>query len=110
MNRRIRIALVATLALGATALGTTLARQVVAAPAGAEAVQEGKTGIAWEVQPAEVVIFLDEKKIGTAGELKFTEAKPGKHTVKLMRGKDETEMEVSVKKGQSLKFVYQFED
>lgn len=67
-----------------------------------------KTGISWEVEPASVVIILDDKKLGEAGNLKFTEAKPGKHVVKLMLGKDETEMEVNVKKGQALKFTFSF--
>lgn len=114
MNHR---TLITTLVLtGATLGALVVARQAMAVPsttpqAGAEPVQaDAKTGIAWEVQPAEVVIYLDEKRIGTAGDTKFSDAKPGKHTVKLMRGKDETEMEVVVKKGQSLKFVYQFED
>lgn len=100
-----------TLAAGvltSSLLGAHLALAGPDAPAVAEVAD--KTGIAWEVAPSEVIIFLDDKKLGTAGDLKFTEAKPGKHTVKLMRGKDETEMEVNVKKGQALKFVYQFED
>lgn len=109
MTRHMRFGLITVLVLAATSVSALAARGAWAKPT-AEAVQEGKTGISWEVQPAEVVIYLDDKKIGTAGELKFSEAKPGKHTVKLMRGKDETEMEISVKKGQALKFVYQFED
>ncbi len=108
MTRHMRFGLFTVLALAATSVTAAVANGPDAPVV--EAVQEGKTGITWEVQPAEVVIYLDEKRIGTAGDLKFTEAKPGKHTVKLMRGKDETEMEISVKKGQALKFIYQFED
>jgi hypothetical protein len=67
-----------------------------------------KTGISWEVEPAEVVIMLDGKRIGEAGKLKFTSAKPGKHTIKLMNGKDETEADVVVKKGETLKFTFSF--
>lgn len=121
MTSTLRYGLFTALVLGGVSLAALASREVSAAPDAqyAEPVQgegkegkanEGKTGIAWEVQPAEVVIFVDDKRIGTAGELKFTEAKPGKHTVKLMRNKDETEMEVNVKKGQAIKFVYQFED
>jgi hypothetical protein len=118
MTSTLRYGLFTALVLGGVSLAALASREVSAAPQ-AEPVQaegkegkanEGKTGIAWEVQPAEVVIFVDDKRMGTAGELKFTEAKPGKHTVKLMRNKDETEMEVNVKKGQAIKFVYQFED
>lgn len=68
-----------------------------------------KTGINWDVQPAEVVIFLDDRRLGEAGKLKFTETKPGKHNVKLMLGKDETEADVTVKKGQTLKFTFSFD-
>lgn len=71
---------------------------------------EGDTGIEWEVAPPSVVIFLDGKKLGEAGGLKFTKSTPGKHTVKLLNGKDETEMEVSLKKGQTLKFTFAFDE
>lgn len=92
-------------------LSVPLVRAAQAAPP--EPVKDGaekaeKTGISWEVEPASVVIILDDKKLGEAGNLKFTEAKPGKHVVKLMLGKDETEMEVNVKKGQALKFTFSF--
>lgn len=118
MTSTLRYGLFTALVLGGMSLAALVSREVSAAPDAHDAApvqgegkaNEGKTGITWEVQPAEVVIFVDDKRIGTAGELKFTEAKPGKHTVKLMRNKDETEMEVNVKKGQAIKFVYQFED
>jgi len=98
--------LILTTALGAAALGSIAG---IAVAADTHEVQ-GKTGISWQVSPDEVVIYLDDKKVGTAGSLKFSDAKPGKHTVKLMRGKDETEMDVVVKKGEALNFIYQFED
>jgi hypothetical protein len=69
-----------------------------------------KTGISWKVAPANVVIFVDGKKVGEAGALQFTETKPGKHAVKLTKGKDETEMEVSVKKGEVVNFEFEFTD
>lgn len=70
----------------------------------------GKTGIEWKVSPAHVQIFLDGKKIGDAGSLTFTEAQPGKHAVKLVKGGDETEMEVKVNKGQVVKLEFEFTD
>lgn len=101
--RRLHAALL-TIGLAAPALAHL-------APASAEETEvQAKTGIAWQVSPEQVIIFLDDKKLGTAGQLKFTDAKPGKHTVRLVRGKDETEMDVNVKKGEALSFVYQFED
>jgi uncharacterized membrane protein len=55
-------------------------------------------------------VFLDGKKLGTAEKLKFTATKPGSHVVKLMKDKDETEMEIDVKKGQTLKFEFSFDE
>jgi hypothetical protein len=69
-----------------------------------------KTGIEWKVVPSHVVVWLNGKKLGEAGSLKVTETKPGKHAVKLTRGGDETEMEVSVKKGEVVKFEFEFTD
>ena len=101
-----------TLTIAALTSSLMVPLWVGAAPTGqATPVKEekaDKTGISWEVEPASVVIILDDKKLGEAGNLKFTEAKPGKHVVKLMLGKDETEMEVNVKKGQALKFTFSF--
>jgi hypothetical protein len=70
----------------------------------------GKTGISWQVSPANVVIFLDGKKVGEAGAAKFTETKPGKHAVKLVKDKDETEMDIDVHKGEVKTFTFEFTD
>lgn len=69
-----------------------------------------ETGIQWTVSPPEAVVFLDGKKLGTAGNLKFTKATPGKHTIKLTKGGDEAELEVKVTKGQVLQFNYSFSE
>lgn len=68
------------------------------------------TGIAWHVEPAGVEIYLDGKKIGVAGELEWTASTPGRHTVRLVNGGDETEMDVGLKKGQTLKFTFVFDE
>lgn len=70
----------------------------------------GGTGIEWHVEPEGVEIYLNGKKIGEAGRISFTPTKPGKHAVRLVRVKDETEIDVEVKKGQTLKFTFKFED
>lgn len=67
-----------------------------------------KTGIEWQVSPEDVEIFLDGKRVGVAKDLKFTASNPGKHTVRLLRGGDETEMEIQVTKGQVLRFSFDF--
>lgn len=103
---------IAKLFTSLTAVGVLAGAMFVVSSArtpAAEAAPQDKTGINWEVEPATVVIYLDDKRLGEAGKLKFTDAKPGKHTVKLVNGKDETEAEIVVKKGQSLKFAFSFD-
>lgn len=67
-----------------------------------------KTAIAWKVTPSNVIIYLDGKKLGAAGDLTETKTRPGKHTVKLVKGGDETEMDVKVNKGHVLTFTFEF--
>ena len=67
-----------------------------------------QTAIQWEIEPSSVVVYLDKKKLGRAGDLKRTPAKPGRHTVRLVKGKDETEIDIQVTKGQLLRFVLDF--
>ena len=69
-----------------------------------------KTAIQWEVKPTSVVVYLDKKKLGRAGELSRTPTKPGRHTIRLVKGKDESEIEIEVTKGQILRFVLDFSD
>lgn len=78
-----------------------------AAPAKAEA---NKTGIEWKVEPAEVIVHLDGKKLGKAADLKFTTTAPGRHTILLVNGGDEEELEVKVNKGQTLRVEYTFSE
>lgn len=116
MNNRWLKALSLGLVLAALGVAGANASATPAEDAGAKAVpvadkkNAGKTGIEWKVAPAHVVIFLDGKKLGDAGTLKFTETKPGKHAVKLTKGGDETEMEVKVNKGEVVKFEFEFTD
>lgn len=70
----------------------------------------GATGIEWQIEPEGVEIYVDGKKVGEAGKVQFTALKPGKHSVRLVRHKDETEIDVDLKKGQTLKFAFKFED
>ncbi|MCK6544680.1 PEGA domain-containing protein [Myxococcota bacterium] len=93
----------------ALTLGTAATAAVAGAPEAAPVSDaKGKTGISWKVGPENVEIWLDGKKLGSAGTLTFTETKPGKHTVRLTKGGDETEMEVKVAKGEVLKFEFEF--
>ncbi len=69
-----------------------------------------RTGIHWKIEPSTVKIFVDGKLVGVAGKTEFTKAKAGKHTVRLVNGEDEAEMDVQLKKGQVLRFRYAFEE
>ncbi len=67
-----------------------------------------KTGIAWNVTPGHVEIYLDGKKIGKAADLKQTITKKGRHSIGLKKGGDEVEFDVKVVKGQILRIDYEF--
>ena len=95
----------AALAVGGFATPDTRAAEPVKAKAKA-----AETGIAWKVSPSNVVIHLDGKRLGEAGELTLTETKPGMHTVLLVKGEDETEIDIKVTKGQVLQFSYEFSE
>jgi hypothetical protein len=74
--------------------------------------KEGKTGIEWAVSPSDAIVFLDGKKLGEAGKLegKVTSANPGKHSIKLVKGGDEQEMDVKVTKGQVVRVEFSFSE
>ena len=96
-------------------LAVLLSTPVLASPAPDRGAPVAKkkivTGIEWQVDPGKVVIFLDGKKLGDAESLKgkVSKTRPGKHGVKLINGLDETEMDIQVSKGQTLKFTFTFE-
>jgi hypothetical protein len=104
-------------ALVSLATATALAEPSrTAAEQGGETVStkkaQTKTGIQWNVSPANALVYLDGKKLGSAGDLtgKITKADPGKHTIKLTKGGDEQEMEVKVVKGQVLRIDFEFSE
>lgn len=107
MNRLPTLALVAF--LGATVFAYR-PHAVAAEPTADKKAAANKTGISWKIEPAHVVVFLDGKKLGEAGSLGFTTTGPGKHSVKLTKGDDETEMDVTVKKGEVLQVSFSFDE
>lgn len=68
------------------------------------------TALVFEIEPDSVVIHVDGKRKGTAGKVKKVPVNPGRHLVRLVNDRDETEFEVKVRKGESLKVQYMFED
>lgn len=89
---------------------TPVAEKKGAPPAKAAPAKAPSTGISWKVDPSTVIVFLDGKKLGEAGKLKFSDTRPGRHAVKLVKGQDETETEVVVKKGEVVEFKFEFTD
>ena len=68
------------------------------------------TGIEFQVTPPSVVIFLDGRRLGSADKVSHVPTKPGRRVVRLKRGPDETEMELLLTRGKTLKFAYDFSD
>ena len=68
-----------------------------------------KTRIHWLIQPKSVEIYLDTTRLGKAGDLEFTTTSPGKHTIRLVNGKDETEFDLKISENQTLRFEFIFE-
>ncbi len=99
--------LAAALAFGAFEAPTVDAKPTTVAK---KKSKKSATGIEWVVMPKSVEIYVDGKKLGTAGELEFSSTKPGRHTVRLVNGEDETEMDIGIKKGQRLKFEFTFDE
>ncbi len=98
------------LSLALLALTAAWAPSSGSAPEPVKKSKRVETAIAWKVQPATVVIFMDGKKLGTAGDVKQTRTSPGMHSVRLVNGEDETEMDVKVNKGHVLTFTFEFTD
>ena len=82
-----------------------LAVALAASPKPAPAKQE--TQLVIEVKPAQVVIYLDNKKLGTAEKAYTLKVAPGDHKIRLTLNKDSSEDVVTVKKGQ--KQTWQFD-
>jgi hypothetical protein len=71
----------------------------------------GPTRLRLEVKPVSAVIYVDGKKRGTATDkpLLIT-VTPGHHQIKVTYKKDSSEEPVTVKKGETLNWKYEFEE
>ncbi len=89
----------------------TLAMTVTLALGSAPRVPPKKTQLKLEITPATSVVYVDGKRRGTGGKLTraFT-VEPGRHTLKLVNGRDEHQESISVKKGESKVWQWAFED
>ena len=68
------------------------------------------TRIEFKVTPGSVVIFLDGRRLGTASKVGTVRSRPGRRRVRLKRGADETEFELELRRGETLRFDYDFGD
>jgi hypothetical protein len=66
--------------------------------------------VVWKVAPANVIIFVDGKKIGSASKVKTTKVRPGQHLIRLVWNKDVVEEPISVGAGETREFQYTLED
>ena len=107
-NARVAFGLAVALALVHTPM-LTLASADEAAPVEKRRKKSDETGLKLAVTPADVQVFIDGKERGTAGDLSFIALEPGTHTLRLVRGGDEFEAEIPLKRGQIVEFSYEFE-
>jgi hypothetical protein len=91
-------------------LWTGVAPVDLALPSQAVVTKEGPTQLTFEIEPKATDIYVDKRKLGKAGKVKVLKVRPGKHEIRLVYKKDETEFDVSVARGQSLEVKYAFED
>ncbi|MEL6183160.1 MAG: hypothetical protein AAFU79_00955 [Myxococcota bacterium] len=96
-------ALVLSLVLAGGALAASDASRAEAAPRSRKA-----TRIHFEVTPPAVAIFLDGRRLGLAREVEAVRVKPGRRVVRLVRDGDETEVELAVTRGRTVRFAFDF--
>lgn len=80
-------------------LNLILTLALSASPTPAHAKSETK--LVLDVKPADVEVYLDDKKLGPASKTYTVTVKPGAHQVKLTRKKDRVEEPVTVNKGET---------
>jgi len=89
------------------ALSLALAVALSAAPS---ASAPKKTQLKIEVKPASAVVYVDGKKRGTGAKPIVLPVEPGKHTIRIVHNRDEHQEVIAVKKGETTKWSWAFED
>lgn len=69
-----------------------------------------KTQLIIEVKPAAAVVYVDGKRIGTGSKIQTLTVQPGRHTIKIVHNRDEHQEVLMVKKGETTKWSWAFED
>jgi len=89
----------------------TLSLALAVALAGApKASAPKKTLLKIEVRPASAIVYVDGKRKGTGAKAMSLPVEPGRHTIRIVQGRDEHQEVVSVKKGETTNWSWTFED
>ena len=76
----------------------------------ANASAEKKTQLKIEVKPTSAVVYVDGKRQGSGAKPIVLTVSPGKHTIRIVHNKDEHQEVIAVKKGETTKWSWAFED
>jgi hypothetical protein len=89
----------------------TLSLALAVALAGApKASGPKKTLLKIEVRPASAIVYVDGKRKGTGAKAMSLSVEPGRHTIRIVQGRDEHQEVVAVKKGETTNWSWTFED
>jgi hypothetical protein len=89
----------------------TLSLALAVALAGApKASGPKKTLLKIEVRPASAIVYVDGKRKGTGAKAMSLSVEPGRHTIRIVQGRDEHQEVVAVKKGETTSWSWTFED
>ncbi len=89
----------------------TLSLALAVALAGApKASGPKKTLLKIEVRPASAIVYVDGKRKGTGAKAMSLPVEPGRHTIRIVQGRDEHQEVVAVKKGETTNWSWTFED
>ena len=88
-------------------LSLALAVAVSAAP---NASATKKTQLNIQVKPASAVVYVDGKRQGSGAKPIVLSVQPGRHTIRIVHKKDEHEEVIAVKKGETTRWAWAFED
>ena len=69
-----------------------------------------KTQLKIEVKPASAIVYVDGKRQGSGAKPIVLTVDPGKHTIRIVHNKDEHQEVIAVKKGETTKWSWAFED
>ena len=87
-------------------LGVVLA--VALAAGGSPQTASRKATLQLEVKPAKVAIFVDDRPVGDASQVRKVSVTPGRHTIKLVREKMSQEETITLKAGETKIWVFDF--